>query len=88
MRRLLLTLSLAGLTLALWAPAALAGKPDNGEGLWGETNDKVVTDAGFLLIGAFPLLILLLSLLQWRLDKRKEARKAAARSRVDWDGGW
>jgi hypothetical protein len=88
MRRLVLTLSLAGLTLALWAPAALAGKPDNGEGLWGETNDKVVTDAGFLLIGAFPLLILLLSLLQWRLDKRKEARKAAARSRVDWDGGW
>ncbi|TML30481.1 MAG: hypothetical protein E6G30_03000 [Actinobacteria bacterium] len=88
MRRLLLTLSLAGLTLALWAPAALAGKPDNGEGLWGETNDKVVTDAGFLLIGAFPLLVLLLSLLQWRLDKRKEARKAAARSRVDWDGGW
>ena len=73
MRRLLLTLSLAGLTLALWAPAALAGKPDNGEGLWGETNDKVVTDAGFLLIGAFPLLVLLLSLLQWRLDKRKEA---------------
>ena len=53
MRRLLLTLSLAGLTLALWAPAALAGKPDNGEGLWGETNDKVVTDAGFLLIGSF-----------------------------------
>ena len=88
MRRLLLTLSLAGLTLTLWAPAALAGKPDNGEGLWGETNDKVVTDAGFLLIGAFPLLVLLLSLLQWRLDKRKEARKAAARSRVDWDGGW
>ena len=88
MRRLLLTLSLAGLTLALWAPAALAGKPDNGEGLWGETNDKVVTDAGFLLIGAFPLLVLLLSLLQWRLDKRKEMRKAAARSRVDWDGGW
>jgi hypothetical protein len=88
MRRLVLTLSLAGLTLALWAPAALAGKPDNGQGLWGETNDKVVTDAGFLLIGAFPLLVLLLSLLQWRLDKRKEARKAAARSRVDWDGGW
>ena len=88
MRRLLLTLSLAGPTLAMWAPAALAGKPDNGEGLWGETNDKVVTDAGFLLIGAFPLLVLLLSLLQWRLDKRKEMRKAAARSRVDWDGGW
>ena len=88
MRRLLLTLSLACLTLAVWAPVALAGKPDNGEGLWGETNDKVVTDAGFILIGAFPLLVLLLSLLQWRLDKRKEMRKAAARSHVDWDGGW
>ena len=87
MRRLAATLLLACLTLALLAPAALA-KPDGGQGLYGEANDKVVTTAGFILIGAFPLLVLLLSLAQWRLDKRKEARKAALRSQPDWHGGW
>jgi hypothetical protein len=87
MRRFAATLFLGCLTLALLAPVALA-KPDNGEGLYGETNDKVVTDAGFILIAAFPLLVLLLSLLQWRLDKRKEARKAALRTRPELHGGW
>jgi hypothetical protein len=69
---------------------ALAGKPDNGEGLYGETNDKVVTNAGFILIGVFPLLVLVLSLLQWRLDRRKDERKKALKARpdVDWHGGW
>jgi hypothetical protein len=80
------------LTLALLAvttPAALAH--DGGEGLWGETNDKVITNAGFILIAFFPLFILFASLLQWRLDKRKEARKKAAKARaarVDVRGGW
>ena len=76
---------------ALLAPAALAGPHDGGEGWWGETNDKVVTNAGFILIAAFPLLILTLSLLQWRLDKRKDRRLAAARARrarADQRGGW
>ena len=39
------------------APAALAH--DGGEGLYGETNDKVVTNAGFIIIALFPLLILI-----------------------------
>ena len=71
------------------APAALAH--DGGEGWWGETNDKVVTDAGFILIAAFPLLITIISLIQIRLDKRKDARLAAARARrqrADQRGGW
>jgi hypothetical protein len=75
--------------LALTAPAALAH--DGGEGLWGETNDKVVTNAGFVLIAFFPLLVFVLSMVQWRLDKRKDARKAAAkarRARADLRGGW
>jgi hypothetical protein len=72
----LLTLAL----LAVTAPAALAH--DGGEGLWGETNDKVITNAGFILIAFFPLFILFASLLQWRLDKRKEARKKAAKARA------
>ena len=88
MRRFAATFALSLITLALLAPVALAARLDNGEGLYGETNDKVVTNAGFILIGAFPLVVLLLSLLQWRLDKRKDMRKAAAKSRVDWDGGW
>ena len=54
------------------APAALAH--DGGEGLWGETNDKVITNAGFILIAFFPLFVLFASLLQWRLDKRKDAQ--------------
>jgi hypothetical protein len=87
MRRFAATLALSLLALALLAPAALA-KPDNGQGLYGETSDKVVTNAGFILIGAFPLLVLLLSLLQWRLEKRKDARKAALKSHPEWHGGW
>jgi uncharacterized membrane protein YphA (DoxX/SURF4 family) len=73
----------------LSAPAALAH--DGGQGLWGPTNDKVITDAGFIIIAAFPVLITLLSLAQWRLDKRKERRKAAEkarRARADLRGGW
>jgi hypothetical protein len=80
---------LAFALLAATAPAALAH--DGGEGLWGETNDKVITNAGFILIAFFPLFILAMSLLQWRLDKRKEARKAAAKARAaraDVRGGW
>ena len=64
---------------------------DGGEGTYGLTNDKVVTNAGFLIIGGIPLLIFLLSLLQWRLDKRKDARKRAAKARTaraDLRGGW
>ena len=75
--------------LAISAPAALAH--DGGEGWWGETNDKVITNAGFILIAFFPLFILFMSLLQWKLEKRKDARKRAAKARVaraDVRGGW
>ena len=75
--------------LAMTAPAALAH--DGGEGWWGETNDKVITNAGFILIAFFPLFILVMSLLQWKLEKRKDARKKAAKARVaraDVRGGW
>jgi hypothetical protein len=92
MRSTARALLLAVALLAVSAPAALATRAhDGGEGLWGETNDKVITNAGFFLIAAFPLLIFVLSMVQWRLDKRKDARKAAEkarRARVDVRGGW
>jgi len=78
------------LLLAL-APLALASAPNGGQGTYGEADDKVVTNAGFIVIAFFPTLILLLSLLQWRLDKRREARKAARKRRgasAHWSGGW
>ena len=77
-------------TFLLTAPVALA-QGDGGEGLYGETNDKVVTNVGFILIAAFPLLVFTLSMIQWRLDKRKERRKAAEKARkarADLRGGW
>ena len=78
--------------LALSAPAALAyPDKDGGMGTWGEADDQVVTNAGFLVIAGFPLLVLLLSLLQGALEKRKDRRLAAAkarRARADLRGGW
>lgn len=90
-RRLPAILMLTVFVLLLVAAPALAEPHDGGEGWWGETDDKVVTNAGFIVIGAFPLFVFLMSMLQWRLDKRKEARKAAKKSRgtrAEWRGGW
>jgi hypothetical protein len=93
--RLLATLFTSCLVLALAAPASfatiLSGGTDGGQGTYGEADDKVVTKAGFILIAFFPLLVFSLSMLQWRLEKRKDARKAAAKHRLssaDWHGGW
>ena len=82
---------LAATTLAVLATAAPALAQSSGQGWYGETTDKIVTNAGFILIGFFPLFIFVMSLIQWRLDKRKEARKAAAKARAksaDWQGDW
>jgi hypothetical protein len=83
------TALLTVIAYGLLAPAALAH--DGGEGLWGETDDKVVTMAGFVLIAGFPILILILTLIQQSLDRRKDRRLAAAKARkarADIRGGW
>ncbi|HEY1539196.1 MAG TPA: hypothetical protein VGF63_07350 [Solirubrobacteraceae bacterium] len=85
-RRLPATAVLTLTTLLVLAAPALAH--DGGEGLYGETNDKVVTNAGFILIAFFPLFIFAMSMLQWRLEKRKERRKAAAKAAASSPGGW
>jgi len=82
---------MTALFFAVMAPVALAGEHDGGEGLWGETNDQVVTYAGFILIVGFPILILILTLIQQRLERRKDRRLAAAKARkarADERGGW
>lgn len=89
MRRLLASLCASTTLLLVLAPTALAY--NDGRGFYGATNDKVITKAGFILIIFFPTFVLLMSLLQWRLDKRKQARKAAHTARIDdarWRGGW
>jgi membrane protease YdiL (CAAX protease family) len=88
--RLIAPLVAFGLTLLAVAPAALA-KAYSGEGWYGETSDKTITYAMYIVIIFFPTIILVFSLLQWRLDKRKHARLRAAKRRaanVDWRGGW
>jgi hypothetical protein len=90
MKRLLAALPATVVTLLVLAPAALAH--DGGEGWWGETNDKVVTNAGFIVIVFFPVFVLLMTLLQSHLDKRKERRKKVhkqlAGEQQTWRGGW
>ena len=69
-RRLLpVLLVLMGLLVA--APAALAA---DGVGVYGRTNDKVVTFFAFGLIAFFAILVTVLSLIQIRLENRKERR--------------
>jgi hypothetical protein len=89
MRRVTPLLLLALTVLLVTAPAAFAH--DGGEGTYGVTNDKVVTNAGFILIAFFPLFVFAMSMLQMTLDRRKERRKAVHKALAREDrvrGGW
>jgi uncharacterized protein HemY len=69
-------------TLALAAPA-WAG--DNGEGIVGETDDKIITFASLGVLLFFVIVVVVLSTLQGLLEKRKEQRKAVElRRRIGW----
>jgi hypothetical protein len=72
--------------LAAWLiPAATAFAGDNGQGLYGETDDKVVTFFCLGVVIFFALFVILASWLQAVLDRRKEQRKAVElRKRVGW----
>jgi putative copper export protein len=61
------------LTILVTVPAALA---DNGVGLAGPTTDKTVTFFCFGVIAFFAITVIVLSLIQGRLEKRKEMRRA------------
>lgn len=68
----------AAALLSIWAlmlaaaPMALANE---GVGLAGPTTDKTVTFFCFGVIAFFAALVIVLSLIQGRLEKRKEQRK-------------
>jgi uncharacterized membrane protein len=70
---------IAAALLSIWAlilvaaPAALA---DEGNGLAGPTTDKTVTFFCFGVIFFFAALVIVLSLIQNKLEKRKEQRRA------------
>jgi putative copper export protein len=57
--------------LLVIAPAAMAA---DGVGTYGRTDDKVVTFFAFGLIAFFAILVTVLSLIQIRLDNRKQRR--------------
>jgi hypothetical protein len=60
-------------TMLLLAPAAMA---DNGVGLAGPTDDKTVTFFCFGVIAFFAILPIVMSLIQGKLEKRKERRRS------------
>ena len=70
-RRIVSLLAVAVGALLVGAPAALAA---DGVGLYGRTDDKVVTFFAFAVIAFFAILVIVLSLIQIRLENRKERR--------------
>ena len=68
----------AAALLSIWAlmlAAAPAAFAENGIGLAGPTDDKMVTFFCFGVIAFFAILVIGLSLLQGKLEKRKERRR-------------
>jgi hypothetical protein len=88
MRRTVATLTTLAIGLLLLAPGS-AFAQDHGQGTYGEVSDKVITNAGFMVIAFFPLLALVLSLILWRLEVRKDRRKKSTKKlSADWQSGW
>ena len=78
--RLLAPIFVIATSLVLAAPAF-----DNGEGLAGETDDRLVTFFCLGVVIFFAAFVVLASALMGRLDKRKDERKAVElRKRVGW----
>ena len=70
-------------TSLVLAVPAFAG--DNGEGLVGETDDRVITFSALGVVAFFALFVLVATIIQSRLERRKDERKAVElRKRVGW----
>lgn len=86
--RVIAALSASAAALLICAPGAFASA---GQGWYGETNDKVVTNVMFITIAFFAVVVTVFSLVQMRLDRRKHERLEAQKRRAanaDWRGGW
>jgi hypothetical protein len=71
--------------VAMLLAAAPAFAGDNGEGLVGETDDRIITFFCLGLVIAFSLLVTLLTAWQSALERRKDEKKATElRNRVGW----
>ena len=80
--RLLAPIFVIASSLVLAAPAFAT---DNGEGLLGETDDRVVTFFSLGVVVFFALFVFVASVIYGRLERRKEERKAVElRKRVGW----
>jgi hypothetical protein len=94
MRKRLIALLATLVPLALVVSLALAPAADafnDGRGFYGATTDKVVVEAGLILVVFFPTFVFAMSMIQRHLDKRKEARKAANKALLSnghMRGGW
>ena len=82
--RLLPTTVFFWLALAATALAEQEPARDNGEGLAGETTDKVVTFFSLGVAIFFVLVATLGTIAQILLERRKERRKAAHFQRYGW----
>jgi putative copper export protein len=72
-KRAAATLTSILVLMLAFAPAALAS---SGEGLAGPVTDKTVTFFCFGVIAFFAALVIVLSLIQNKLEKRKEQRRS------------
>ncbi len=85
MRVRLLATSAFALLFSLALAAPVMAEPNNGEGLVGETDDKIITFFSLGVVVFFFLVVCLGSFIQSQLEKRKQRRKAAElRQRTGW----
>ncbi|HEX4668883.1 MAG TPA: hypothetical protein VH275_02760 [Solirubrobacterales bacterium] len=63
-------------TLAMMLLAAPTAMAENGVGLAGPTTDKTVTFFCFGVIAFFAALVIVMSLIQGKLERRKERRRS------------
>ena len=66
---------LALLAMTVFLVAASPAMAADGVGLYGRTDDKVITFGAFIVMGFFVVLVVGLSLLQNRLETRKDRER-------------
>ena len=82
MDRIKRTMTVAMLALGALLVAAPAAMAADGEGLYGRTDDKVVTYFAFAVMAFFAILVTVATLIQMRLESRKDrAREELERLR-------